>query len=303
MDERRRGILLGLAAFTVWGFLTVFWKALAGLGPFQLIGARVISSFVLLSVVLGVTHRWRNLSPLLKDRALLARVIVAALVLTANWTGYVWAVVNDDVLGTALGYFIAPLGTVLIGVVVLGERLRPAQRLALGLATIAVIELTVAYGRVPWLSLVIAASWSLYGLLKRQIPMGVFEGLTGETLVLLLPALAVLAVPAAGGHGLAQEASTAQLGLVALTGLATAGPLLMFAAAAKRVPFTLLGPMQYLVPTINFFLGVLVYHEPLDGSQLLGFGLVWAGLIIFTVDSVQASRARPDERQPATLVS
>ena len=115
--------------------------------------------------------------------------------LTANWTGYVWAVVNDDVLGAALGYFIAPLGTVLIGVVVLGERLRPAQRLALGLATIAVIELTVAYGRVPWLSLVIAASWSLYGLLKRQIPMGVFEGLTGETLVLLLPALAVLAVP------------------------------------------------------------------------------------------------------------
>ncbi len=301
MDDRRRGIVLGLSAYVVWGFLTVYWKALHGLGPFQLIGARVVSSFILLGAFLSVTHRWRRLGPLRHDRALLGRVTLAAVLLTANWTAYVWAVVNDDVIQTALGYFIAPLGTVLIGVVVLGERLRPAQRLALGLAAVAVVELTVSYGRVPWLALIIAASWSLYGLLKRQVPLGPFESLTGETIVLLVPALMILAVPAAVGDGLAEQATSWQLALLALSGLATTVPLVMFAGAARRVPFTLLGPMQYIVPTINFLLGVFVYHETLEPSQLLGFALVWAGLVIFTADSVRGARGGAARIEPATV--
>jgi len=303
VDERRAGILLGVFAYTIWGFLTIYWKALHDLGPFQLIGARIISSLVLLSVILAVTHRWRHLAPLARDRALLGRVALAAVLLTCNWTAYVWAVAHDDIIETALGYFIAPLGTVLIGIVVLGERVRPAQRLALGLAAVAVVELTISYGRIPWIALLIAASWSLYGLFKRQVPLAPFESLTGETLVLVLPALLVLLVPAAHGNGLATQATGPQMVLVALTGVATTVPLVMFAGAARRVPFTLLGPMMYIVPSINFLLGTLVYHEAIDASQLLGFALVWAGLAIFTIDGVRASRTEPSVLQAATVVS
>jgi chloramphenicol-sensitive protein RarD len=290
VDERDRGIALGVAAYVVWGFLTLYWKALEGLNPFQLIGARVISSVVLLSVILTVTHRWPGLRPLRRDRALLGHVAVAAVLLTGNWTSYVWAVVHDHVMETALGYFISPLGTVLIGVVLFGERVRPAQRVALVLAVVAVVELTVAYGRVPVVALIIAVSWSLYGLMKRRVPLPPIESLTAETLVLVLPAVAVLIVPALAGNGLAQQATDGQLGLLVLSGVATCVPLLMFAAAAKRVPFTILGPIQYLVPSINFLLGVFLYHETLDAAVLLGFALVWAGLVIFTADTVRSSR-------------
>ena len=303
MDEERRGIALGLAAYLVWGFLTIYWKALHGLNAFQLIGARIISSFVLLAVFLSLTRRWRGLEILRRDHSVLGRVAIAAVLLTANWTGYVWAVVHDDVLQTALGYFIAPLGTVLIGVLVLREHLRPAQKVAVGLAVLAVLELTLAYGRVPLIALIIAASWAFYGLLKRRVPMGVYEGLTGETIVLLLPAVAVVALPAFAGHGLSTQGSTGQMVLVALSGLATTAPLLMFAAAARHVPFTLLGPMQYIVPTINFLLGVFLYHEPLAASQLVGFVLVWVVLIIFTIDGVRSMRTAPAEVVPATVVT
>ena len=293
---------LGLGAYVLWGFLTVYWKQLEGLNPFELIGARIVSSFVLLAVVLGITHRWRGVVAIPADRALLARVAVAAVLLTANWTSYVWAVVHDNVMETALGYFIAPLGTVLIGVFVLGERLRPAQRVALGLAALAVVELTVAYGHVPVLALIIAVSWSLYGLLKRQVPLQPLESLAGETAVLLLPAVLVVVIPIAAGGGATQEASGFQLGLLVLSGLATAIPLLMFAGAAKRVPFTTLGPMQYAVPTINFALGTFVYHENLDGARLLGFALVWIALAIFTADGLRASRRITPPMEVATVV-
>jgi chloramphenicol-sensitive protein RarD len=258
---------------------------------------------VLLAAFLAFTRRWRGLDILRRDRSVLGLVAVAAVLLTANWTGYVWAVVHDDVIQTALGYFIAPLGTVVLGVVALREHLRPAQKVAVALAAIAVVELTLAYGRVPVVALIISASWAFYGLLKRRIPMGEFEGLTGETLVLLLPAVAIVALPAVAGHGLSTQGSTGQMILVALSGVATTAPLLMFAGSARRVPFTLLGPMQYIVPTINFLLGVFLYHEPLAASQIVGFALVWIGLIIFTVDSVRAVRTGSAEVTPATVAT
>jgi chloramphenicol-sensitive protein RarD len=290
VDERQRGMVLGIVAYVVWGFLTIYWKALEGLDPIQLIGARVISSLILLSVILSVTHRWARMRPLVNDRSLLRHVAIAAVLLTCNWTAYVWAVVHDHVMETALGYFISPLGTVLIGVALFGEKVRPAQRVALGLAAAAVLELTLAYGRVPVLALLIAASWSLYGLMKRRVPLPPIESLAGETMVLLVPAIAVLAIPAAAGNGLTQQATGGQLALLSLSGVATCVPLLMFAAAAKRVPFTILGPIQYVVPSINFLLGIFVYHEPVDARVLLGFALVWIGLVVFSLDTVRASR-------------
>jgi chloramphenicol-sensitive protein RarD len=298
VDERARGLALCVAAYVVWGSLTIYWKALEGLNPFELIGARIVSSFVLLSIVLSATHRWRGLAPLRGDRALLGRVALAAVLLTGNWTAYVYAVVHDNVMETALGYFIAPLGSVLLGVVVLGEKVRPAQRVAVGLAALAVIELTVAYGRVPLIAVIIAVSWSFYGLLKRQVPLGPFESLTGETALLLVPAVGALLVPAAAGHGLAAQATSPQLVLLVLSGVATTVPLLLFAAAAKRVELVTLGTMQYIVPSINFLLGVFLYHEELDASRLVGFALVWAGLLIYTVDSIRQPRQLAPTLEP-----
>lgn len=289
-SELRSGVIAGIGAYVMWGFLTVYWKTLHEFSAVELIGYRIVSSVVLLTVVLMIGRRLRPLLAALRDPRLLGRVAVAAILLTANWTSYVWAVLHDNVIETALGYFMAPLGTMLIGVVVLGEKLRVPQRVAVVLAFAAVIVLTIGYGRVPWIALVLAATWSIYGLFKKRVPLAPQESLAAETFVLLIPALALVAWGGAQPDGVPTTADTWHIVLIAISGLVTAVPLVMFAHAAQRVPFTLLGPMQYVVPTINFLLGWLVYHEELDLTRVIGFGLVWIALVVTTVDMIRYTR-------------
>ena len=285
-----RGVRAAFLAYLVWGLLTVYWKQLTGFDPFELIGWRVAMSAVVMAVVVTTQGRWPVLGRTLRDPRLLGRLAVASLLLTVNWTTYVWAVVNDRVIETALGYFLAPLGTMAIGVLVLGERLSPLKRLAAGFATGAVVVLTVSYGRLPIVALLIAASWSLYALSKRRVPLTPVESLAGETMVLLLPALGVIAWGATQPDGVPETASTADWVLLAGTGVVTAVPLLLFAFAAQRVPFTVLGPLNYLVPIINFLLGWLVYDEDMPPSRFVGFILVWFALGAVTIDTVRDSR-------------
>jgi chloramphenicol-sensitive protein RarD len=296
--EERTGIVAGLAAYLLWGFLTLYWKALHGFPPLELIGWRILGSCVLLCAFLSITHRWGPLRAALRQPSLLARIALAAILLTANWTSYVWAVANDRVIETALGYFIAPIGTMLIGVFVLHERLRPAQRLALVLAFAAVAVLTFSYGNVPVIALVLATTWSVYGLLKRQVPLDAFQSLTGETLVVLLPAIALVVMGASADDSVPATASGGDWVLVLMTGLITVVPLVLFAVAAPRVPFTLLGPMQYVVPTINFLLGWLVFDEPMPPSRVLGFLLVWVALGVMTADMLRQAHAARTAAQP-----
>jgi chloramphenicol-sensitive protein RarD len=290
VDETRRGIAYGLSAYVLWGLLTIYWKQLSGLSAFELIGQRILWSAAVLALVLTVSRNWRWIRGVVRQPALLARITVAALLLAANWISYVWCVTHDNVIETALGYFIAPLVTVLIGVTVLGERMRRPQMAALALAGLAVVVLTVDYGRVPWFALVLAGTWAGYGLLKRLVPLAAVQGLAAETFVLLPIAVLLVLAGEAAGDGLVSQATTTQLVLVALSGVVTTVPLLMFAAAAKRVPFTTLGPLQYAVPTINFLLGVLVYDEPMTAWRLAGFALVWFALAMVTVDGLRAAR-------------
>ncbi len=285
-----RGVRAAFLAYLVWGLLTVYWKQLTGFDPFELIGWRVAMSAVVMAVVVTAQGRWPVLGRVLRDRRLLGRLAVASLLLTVNWTTYVWAVVNDRVIETALGYFLAPLGTMAIGVLVLGEQLSPLKRLAAVFATGAVIVLTVSYGRLPVIALLIAASWSLYALTKRKVPLTPVESLAGETMVLLLPALGVIVWGATQPDGVPQIASATDWVLLAGTGVVTAVPLLLFAFAAQRVPFTLLGPLNYLVPIINFLLGWLVYDEDMPPSRFIGFALVWFALAAVTVDTVRENR-------------
>ena len=288
-DELSTGIRAGIVAYVVWGLLTIFWKQLSAFDAVELIGWRVLFATVVMAAIVTARGRWSVLTAALRTPTVLARLTLAALLLTANWTCYVIAVTDGRVLETALGYFMAPLGTMVLGIVVLHERPTTLQRLAMACGAVAVVVLTVSYGRPPVLALVIAVSWSLYGLLKRQVPLSAVESLAGETFVLLVPAIAVVAVLAAGSGSIPATATAADWALVTLTGAVTAGPLLLFAVAAQRVPFTILGPLQYLVPTINFLLGWLLYHESIPAVRLLGFALVWLALAATTIDRLRAA--------------
>ncbi len=291
--ELSLGIRAGVVAYVVWGLLTIYWKELADFDPFELIAWRVLCASAVMAVIITARRRWPVLRATFANPRLVRRLLIAAVLLTVNWGAYVWAVVDGRVIETALGYFMAPLGTMLLGILVLHERPSRAQKGALVCAVIAVVILTVAAGSPPVVALLIAASWSLYGLLKRQVPLTAIESLAGETFLLFVPALIFAAVAAQSGDSIPATATGGDWVLVSLTGVVTAVPLLLFAVAAQRVPFTILGPLQYLVPTINFLLGWIVYDEALPASRLVGFAFVWVALALTATEHARmAARTR-----------
>ncbi len=290
--EFRRGIRAGVAAYVIWGLLTIFWKQLAGFNAVELIGWRITSAALVMAVIVSVRGRWTSIRAAFADRALTIRIAIAAALLTANWTAYVYAIVHDRVIETALGYFMAPLGTMVLGITVLKERPSGAQKAAIVLASVAVVELTMSYGQPPIAALVMAISWSVYGLLKRRVPLAAVDGFAAESFVLVGPAVIIVVVSAALADSIPRTADGAELLLVSLSGVSTAVPLIMFAFAAARVPLTVLGPLQYLIPTINFLLGWALYDEELPWSRLVGFGLIWAALLVITIDGVRGTVAR-----------
>ncbi len=282
-----RGTLSGVSAYLMWGVLTAYWKLLDDFDAFELIGWRVVTAVVLLFVLVAVQGKVRVVIAALADPQMLLRVSLASLLLATNWTLYVWAVVNEHVIETALGYFIAPLLTSSLGVVVLREPLRALQKVAIGFAAAAVAVMSFAYGRPPLVALAIAASWAVYGLLKKQVSLGPVESLTAETIVLAVPALVLVAMSFGRADGIPATASAGQWVLVLFTGLITAVPLLLFAHSALRLPLTIIGPLQYFVPVINFLLGWLAYNEDLQPSRVVGFVLVWIGLGLTLFDTMR----------------
>lgn len=291
--DQARGLQAAIFAYVLWGMLTIYWKQLTGLDAIELIGWRVATAGLFMMGVVTVTGRWATVVAALRNRPLAARIGMASLLLTVNWTTYVWAVVNDRVIETALGYFLAPLGTMTLGVVVLGEQLTALKRASIGFALVAVVILTVSYGRMPWVALVLATTWSWYGLTKRRVPLDPIESLTSELLVLAAPAFALVILGWIRTEGIPDQATGADWGFLIGTGAITAIPLLLFAFAAKRVPFTVLGPTNYLVPIINFLLGWLAFDEALPAGRVVGFALVWVALSLVTIDVLRSPSARP----------
>ena len=289
-SSERSGVAYGLGAYITWGLLTIYWKFLKDFNAFELIGWRVVTSSIILLTVIIYTKRLRSLVTALRDPKLCLRIALASILLSINWTTYVWAVVHENVIETALGYFISPLATMIIGFAVLREPIRSAHRAVIAFAGIAVVILTYSYGRPPYLALIIAGSWSVYGYLKKQVPLSSLESLSAEVLVLLVPAIGILIWGFNRSDSVKNIATTTQWTFVLFTGLMTAIPLLLFGAASRRVRLSLLGPMQYLVPTFNFFLGWLAYNEKLDTTRLVGFAFVWFGLVILITDSVKSSK-------------
>jgi chloramphenicol-sensitive protein RarD len=288
--ERRGGLGYGVAAYLLWGLFPLYWPLLEPAGAVEILAHRVVWSLLTMLVVVAASRRLPQVRAIFRRHRERNLLTVAAVVVAVNWGTYIWGVNHHRVVETSLGYFINPLVTVLMGVVILRERLRPWQWAALGIATVAVVGLTVDYGHPPWVALTLAFSFGTYGLAKKQADVEAVESLTYETLVLAPIALAYLFwLGAAGdghfvGHGLGHSL------LLASTGIVTAVPLLCFGAAAIRVPMTTLGLLQYLAPILQFLLGVTVLGEHMSAIRWLGFALVWVALVVFTIEAGQYRR-------------
>ena len=289
MTDSRRGLGFGVGAYVLWGLFPLFWPLLKPAAPAEILAHRFVWSLVVVLLILAVQRRWRWIPALLRKPKKVALLVLAAVLIAVNWWTYIYGVNSDQVVETSLGYFINPLVTVLIGVVVLRERLRRVQWAALGLGAIAVLVLTADYGRVPWIALILAGSFAIYGLIKKVLSMDAVQSLTAETAVLFLPALAYLLLLDGGTFTLD---SPAHDGLLVASGVVTAIPLLLFGAAARRLPLSTIGLLQYFGPALQFVIGVWIFHEPMPLSRLIGFILVWAALVVLTVDGLRNGRRR-----------
>jgi chloramphenicol-sensitive protein RarD len=302
VPDARRGFLLGVAAYVMWGAFPLYWPLLEPSGAFEILAHRVLWSCLTMGVLVLAVRRRGHLRDIWHDRRVRVLLTLAAAVITVNWTTFIWGVNNGHVVETSLGYFINPLVTVLMGVFVLGERLRPLQWAALGIASGAVVVLALDYGHLPWVALLLACSFGSYGLCKKTANVGATESLAYETAVIAPIAAAYLVwLGATGGSNFASHGTGHAL-LFVTTGVATAVPLICFGAAATRVSMVTLGLLQYLAPIIQFALGVLYFHEDMPAGRWAGFVLVWIALAIFTVEAVNHRRRQLRLTAEATTV-
>jgi chloramphenicol-sensitive protein RarD len=283
----KKGIWFALGAYIFWGLFPIYWKLLVVVPPWQLLGHRIFWSFLLLFGIVMIARQGREFRAALNRRVFLLYSI-AALLISVNWLTYVWAVGAGYIVETSLGYFINPLLSVLLGVVFLRERLRPLQWLPIGLAAVGVLYLTFAYGSLPWVALTLAFTFGLYGLVKKTAPLGALHGLTLETGILFLPALGFLIFTEISGTSAFPHSSTLINMLLVGAGLVTVIPLIMFASAVKLIPLTMTGVLQYINPTMQFLLGVVIFKEPFNHHRLIGFGVVWVALVLFGVEGFLA---------------
>lgn len=291
----RRGTLYGLGAYVLWGVFPLYFRLLERSGAFEVVLHRVLWSLVVCALVVAAVRGWSRLREVLVSPRRVLVLGTAAVLLAVNWGVYIYAVNSGQVVEASLGYFVNPLVTVLLGVVVLRERLRRLQWVAVGIGVVAVLVLTVAYGRVPLIALSLAVSFGLYGLIKNRVGAGVgaVTSLTTETVVLAVPAAAVLVWLESTGRGHFTDDVPWQALLLASTGVATVVPLLFFAAAARRVPLSTMGLLQYVTPVLQLLCGVLLLGEQMPAARWFGFALVWVALAVMSADTLRtASRRR-----------
>ena len=285
----KKGILYGIGAYVFWGFFPIYWKLLHHVPALQLIGHRIIWSFLLLVIVILFTKQWTEFRATVNAKVLRIYT-VAAILIGINWLMYVWAVNHEFIVETSLGYFINPLFSVLMGVVFFKERLRLAQWIPVLLAALGVSYLTFLYGRLPYIALCLAFSFGLYGLVKKLSPLGSLYGLTIETGILFIPALGYLIFTQVNTTGAFLHTGSISDLLMVGAGVVTTIPLLMFASAARSIPLWVVGLLQYIAPTLQFIIGIFIYKEAFNKFQLIGFGMVWTALIVFLVENYLANR-------------
>ncbi len=288
------GLVFAIAAYVLWGLLPVYFLLLAPAGPFEVVAFRILCSLVFCVILLLITRGWAKLGVIVRHRRSLVMLGVAGAVIYVNWQLYVIAVLSGRVVEASLGYFINPIVTVLLGVVILRERLRPAQWAAVGISAIAILVIAIGYGAFPWIAVVLAFSFATYGFIKKGVGERVdaISGLTLETAWLTPVAIVQLVVVGMTSGLTAGHNGILQVVFLLGTGIATATPLLLFAAGARRLPLVSIGLTQYFAPVLQFLIGILFLHEHMSAGRWIGFALVWIALIILTVDLLIAARGR-----------
>lgn len=286
----RKGVWYAVVAYIVWGFFPIYWKWLNGVSALQTVAHRLLWSCVLLLVLVFASGQWGVLRASVRSRRTVGLYAAAAVAVAINWFVYIWAVDAGFIVQTALGYFINPLVSVVLGVLVLKERLRRLQWIAVGLAGVGVVHLTIYAGSLPWIALTLAASFGTYGLFKKTSPLPAVPGLALETCVLFIPTLIYLLYEDQAGRGAFVHAGALQTLLMIGAGPVTTLPLVLFAAASRRIPLSWMGMLQYINPTIQFLLGVFLYKEPFSRGQLLGFAFVWAALAVYATEGYVSSK-------------
>ncbi|MFE1102893.1 EamA family transporter RarD [Nocardiopsis alba] len=293
MPESNRGVALGAGAFLLWGFAALYWPFLSASAPAEILAHRMVWALLAMCVFLLLARRgWSWLPALLKDPRKLLLVAAAAVLISLNWWGFIYAVSITQTLQASLAYFINPLMTVGMGVVFFSERLRRTQWIAIALGLAAVLVMTVAYGSTPWLSLLMASSFASYAAVKKYVDLDGMQSLTVETLIMFLPALGYVVYLEATGAGTAFSVSLAHTALLVGGGFVTALPLLLFGVAARRVPLSVIGMLQFIAPTMMFLIGWLLQGEEMPLSRWIGFGFVWLAVCVFVYDQVRNARRR-----------
>jgi chloramphenicol-sensitive protein RarD len=294
MTERRRGLIFGFGAYGIWGLFPLYWPLLEPAGAGEILACRMLWSLVSVALVLATMRHWAWAGPLLRSPRKMLLLLGASVCISVNWGTYIWAVNAGHVIDAALGYFLNPLVTVLFGVLILHERLRPAQWLAVGIGAVAVLELAFAAGHLPWIALVLGCSFGTYGLLKKLAAVPALESMAVESGYQFVPALGYLIYLQVAGTAVYGHAAWHVTFLLTLAGAVTLVPLLLFAGATNRLPLSMIGLLQFLTPVLQLLCGVLVNHETAPASEWIGFGIVWVALTVLTVDGLRqagASRA------------
>jgi chloramphenicol-sensitive protein RarD len=287
MKSYKVGLILGIGAYFAWGMFPLYWPLLEPANSIEIVAHRAVWTFIFCIALLLYTGKLRSTLALLKNRRIVLRLILSTLLISVNWLVYIWGVNHGHVVECALGYYINPLIIISFGVLLLKEEMRKLQWVSVGIATIGVVVLAIDYGRPPWIALALATSWGSYGLVKKQLGLGALEGLTIETLLSLIPY---------GGYLLwLGHKGTGQFGhhfgltiLLIMAGVVTAIPLLMFNGSTNRLKFTVIGLLQYITPTVQFLIGVLVRHEVMTTGRWVGFLIVWVALITLGYDLVKS---------------
>lgn len=286
----KAGVLYALAAYTAWGLLPIYWKALQGVPAREILAHRITWSFVFVALLIVYKKQWGKIRSVLRDRSKALGLLLSALLVTSNWYIYIWAVNSNKVVEASLGYYFNPLIVVLMGIIVLGERIDRWQIASIVLACVGVLILTLEYGKIPWISLGLATTFALYGLAKRLVAVDSLLGLTLETAVVTPVAIIYLWTAGANSGGTISHFGVPTLLLLMGAGIVTAIPLLWFAHAAKNVPFTTIGFIQYLSPTLSLLLGVFVYHEEFTPTHALSFGFIWLALAVYSISRIVVFR-------------
>jgi chloramphenicol-sensitive protein RarD len=301
--DTRRGLLYGVTAYLLWGAFPLYWPLLEPASALEILAHRILWSLGFVAVVLWRARAWSSVRVVWADRRARTYLTLGAAVISVNWGTYIWGVNSGHVVETSLGYFINPLFTILLGVFLLHETLRRAQWIAAGIASVAIVVLAIDYGRLPWIALVLAGSFGLYGYFKKRAAVGAAESLAVETGVLALPALVTLIVLQLQGTLVFATHSVGNTALLVATGVVTAIPLLFFAAATRRLPLSTVGLLQYLAPVLQFAVGVGIDHEPMPAVRWIGFGLVWVALVVLTVDGLRAQRRAASRLRAAEVAA